>query len=151
MFKLKRSVGANTKLTLSQHVPGSKWFLAPNPAIKIAHKGLAGRHSLLEGSWDTLTRSGATSMTVYGGEDKAYKAEVALHSHKARNLSSTPPKVTLNNSSESISRKFVFLPAGCRGQRARQNSPGSGTFDCSVCREQGRPNAVAEEPNWRGQ
>ena len=82
MFKSKISLTADTKLTLTQFVPQNKWFLVPNPSVKLAHKGLAGEHSLLEASWDTLSRSGGAGLTLYGGEEKAYKAAVELHSLK---------------------------------------------------------------------
>ena len=72
-------MGAQTSLTLSQAVPNNKWFLVPTPAVKLTQKGSLGEHNVAEIGWDTLTRTGSGAVTIYGGEDKEYKASVKHH------------------------------------------------------------------------
>lgn len=81
-FKFKHWLSPSTKLTISQLVPNSKWFLVPNPSFKIVHKGIAGKHSIVEATWDTLSRSGCAGCTVYAGDDKEYKADISVYSKK---------------------------------------------------------------------
>ena len=84
-MKLKKSVNANTKLTISQAVPNNKWFLVPNPSFKLVTKGSVpgsngNSNTVTELGWDTMTRMGGASTKIYTGDDNAYKAELEMHS-----------------------------------------------------------------------
>ena len=68
-------------------MPENNWFLVPNPSIKLVHQGALKTstqhgitHSTEEVYWDALTRQGSIQATVYGGDDKAYKASLEVHS-----------------------------------------------------------------------
>jgi len=79
-MKLKKSLNASTKLTISQAVPNNNWFLVPNPAFKLLHVNALGSNSITELNWDTLTRIGSASTKLYSGDDNSYKAELQMHS-----------------------------------------------------------------------
>jgi hypothetical protein len=79
-MKLKKSLNANTKLTISQAVPNNNWFLVPNPALKLLQVNTLGSNSITELTWDTLTRMGGVNTKLYAGDDNSYKAELDMHS-----------------------------------------------------------------------
>jgi hypothetical protein len=110
LFAFKKSISDHTKIKLSQFVPNNKWFLVPNPNIKVTHAPPLGKGAaVFEVIWDTLARSGGGCATVYAGKDKEYKASVEMHSTKVRNefiSSSTVFLVTARNSSCLLFKAF---------------------------------------------
>jgi hypothetical protein len=34
----RKSLSASSKLAITQYVPGNKWFLVPNPAVKVRQR-----------------------------------------------------------------------------------------------------------------
>lgn len=86
MLKRTWKGGANTKFTLTQKVPKGKLYLIPNPALKIAKKGLVGEHDEMSVEYDALNRRTTGALTMYAGEDKAYKFSVNGNSKAVRDF-----------------------------------------------------------------
>jgi hypothetical protein len=85
LLKWNRKINDSTKVSIAQFVPNNKWFLVPNPEVKLSHSisNLRGGAATIEASWDTLQRSGVASVTAYAGKDKDYKFAVDVHSIQA--------------------------------------------------------------------
>ncbi|KAK9831726.1 hypothetical protein WJX74_007350 [Apatococcus lobatus] len=78
-YKFKRR-GAT--YTISQHIPGNKWFLFPCPAFQV-QRGLnvrEGRASVTAG-YDSLLHAGQFSNKVYSGTNNKNKATFVMSSH----------------------------------------------------------------------
>ncbi len=61
--KWRRHVGQG-RVEITQHVPGNKWFLVPNPVVKLSTPLLGGRDQVYA-QWDFLQRAGKLGDVMY--------------------------------------------------------------------------------------